>query len=248
MDTTKIEKNGKIFMIAYDQGLEHGPTDFNGFNYHPNFIFKIALESGASCVAMHYGLAKSSYVKSIQPLMPLILKVNGKSKLYSGNTRSALTGTIQNALDLNAVGIGFTIFPGEKDEAILFEQFVKLRNEAEKEGLITILWSYARGPEIQNQYSTEVVAYAARIAAELGADVAKIKYTGDPESFKWAVKSAVNTKVIASGTDNFEGNYLEKINDMLSSGAKGLAVGRRVWQDADPINLAKQIAAKIYNY
>ena len=85
MNTSKIEKNGKIYMLAYDQGLEHGPTDFNDINCNPNFIVRVAIESGASCIAMHYGMAKQVYTKEILSKIPLILKLNGKTKLNKKN-------------------------------------------------------------------------------------------------------------------------------------------------------------------
>lgn len=248
MDTAILEKSGKIFILAYDQGFEHGPTDFNEQNYHGNFILKIALEGNASCVAMHYGMAKQYYTPDIAKRIPLILKLNGKTNLYSKNVHQALTGNIDDAKRLGAVAIGMTINPGQVEENVEFSQFCELRREAEKNGLLTVIWSYGRGPEIENQYSKEIVAYSSRTAAELGADIVKVKYTGDPETFKWAVQVAGKTKVIASGTNNFEeGDYVENVKNMLKSGAAGLAVGRRVWQDPEPIALAQKVAAAIYN-
>jgi class I fructose-bisphosphate aldolase len=247
MNTAAIEKNGKIFMLAYDQGMVHGPTDFNDINRDPNFIIKIGLEGNASCIALHYGIAKKFYNPNLRHTLPLILKLNAKSKLYSLNDRPALHANVEDAVKLGAVGVGMTIHPGVLTEAQQYEQFAQVRREAEKAGLITIIWCYARGPEIKSTGSVDVVAYAARIAAELGADVVKLKYTGDPESFSWAVKNAVGTKLIASGTDNFDGDYIEAVKNMMKSGAAGIAVGRKVWQDADPISMAKKVAEVIYS-
>lgn len=250
MNTKLIERNGKIYLLAYDQGLEHGPSDFNDANYHPNFIFKIALESAASCVAMQYGLAKRYYDKALKRKMPLIVKLNGKSALYSKNSLAALTATPEEAKALGAVGVGFTIYPGQVDEHLAYQQFAEIRRQCEKLGLITILWAYARGPEIADQYSKEVVSYAIRIAAELGADVAKVKYTGDPETYSWSKKMGGGIKVIASGTNNFpeeDDAYLRELGKLMRVGIDGVAVGRKVWQHSDPINFGKKLAAKIYN-
>lgn len=247
MDTSKIEKNGKIFMLAYDQGLEHGPSqDFNNKNVDPAFILDLAVEGGASCIALQYGIAERFYTEEYKSKIPLILKLNGKTKLNSGNYLAADISTVEDAVNLGAVGIGYTINPGQKDEHIGFEKFAKIRHEAEKAGLITVLWAYARGPEISDQHSKDVVAYAVRAGAELGADVLKVKYTGDPESFAWAVKSAAGAKVIASGTDNFGEDYIADIEKMLTSGAHGIAVGRRVWQHENAIELSKKLAEVIY--
>lgn len=239
-----ISRNGKIYMLAYDQGLEHGPTDFDGTigNYDPSFVVNLAANSGATCLAMQYGMSRHFYGEGFAPVTPLILKINGKTRLNSTNHLAAMTASIEDALNLGAKGIGFTINPGQKDEHIAFEQFAWLRAEAEKAGLITVLWSYARGPEIQNQHDTNVVAYATRVAAELGADVIKVKYTGDADSFSWAVKVAGKSKVIASGTDNFNGDYVESVRGMMASGASGIAVGRKIWQSPDAENLSRRLA------
>jgi fructose-bisphosphate aldolase, class I len=247
MDTSRIEKNGKIFILAYDQGLEHGPSDFNDKNYNPEFILKIALEGGATCMTMQYGMAKQIYTSEIAQKMPLIMKLNGKSKLNKKNLHYAITGSVEEAVNLGAVGIGFTINPGQEDEQIEYTQFCQVRKEAEKAGLITVLWSYARGPEIIDQFDKSVVAYAARVAGELGADVAKIKYSGSADNFAYAVKMAGKTKVVASGTDNFPADYVSGVQEMLKSGAYGLAVGRKIWQDENPIDLSKKLANVIYN-
>lgn len=247
METTTIEKNGKIYMLAYDQGLEHGPSqDFNKQNADPKFILDLAVQGEASCVALQYGIAESFYNEEYRSKIPLILKLNGKTKLNSGNYLAADIATVEDAVRLGAVGIGYTINPGQKDEHIGFEKFAKIRAEAEKAGLITILWAYARGPEITDQHAKDVVAYAVRTGAELGADVLKVKYTGDPESFAWAVQSSAGAKVIASGTDNFGEDYIGDVEKMLTSGAHGIAVGRRVWQDPNAEELSKQLAQVIY--
>ncbi len=249
MDTSAIERNGKIFLLAYDQGLQHGPTIFNDKNYSPNYIYKIAQECKATCITMQYGLAKQTYTKELRAKLPLILKINGKTRLNSQNYKYAITASIEEAKNLGAVGIGFAVYPGQTDEHIGFEQFAQIREICEKEDLITVLWSYARGPEIENQFDTDVVSYATRVAAELGADVVKVKYTGDPESFKWAVKNAINTKVLISGTDNFPTDipYPEAVEEAMKSGASGIAVGRKIWQDENPMDIGKQVAAKLFN-
>lgn len=247
MDTSKIERNKKIFILAYDQGFEHGPSmDFNEFNYNPENIFRIAIEGGATCVTMQYGVAKRFY-PSFRNDIPLILKLNAKTKLNSTNYLSAVTGDISDALKLGASGVGFTINPGQKDEHIGFEQFSKIRRMAEKEGLITVLWAYARGAEIHNQFDKDIVAYACRVGGELGADVLKVKYTGNPESFSWVVKNGLGAKVLVSGTDNFDGEYLDSLRKMLTSGAHGIAVGRKVWQNENGIELSKQISDILFN-
>lgn len=240
-----IEKDGKVFLLAYDQGMEHGPVDFNEQNYHPNFITKIAIKGGASCVAMGYGLARRFYSDELAKQMPLVLKLNMKSALYSGNNVSALVAGVDEAVDLGASAVGFTVFPGQEDERIGVQQFAIVRKHAEEAGLPTVLWSYARGPEIEDQYDSGVVAYAARVGAELGADYVKVKYPG-LEALPWVNKVALQTKVLISGTGGFGENYPAEVKKVMEAGATGLAVGRKIWQDDDPISLAQKVSQVIF--
>ncbi|MFW5702823.1 MAG: class I fructose-bisphosphate aldolase [Candidatus Dojkabacteria bacterium] len=242
-----ISKNGRIFMLAYDQGIEHGPKDFNDRNYDPKFIFEIALNSDVSCVAMQYGNAKRHYTKEISEKMPLVLKLNGKTALNSSNYMSALLADVDDAVALGAKAIGFTIFPGQISEHVQFEQFSAIRRHAEQHNIATILWSYARGPEIEDQHDQKVVAYAVRSAAELGADAVKVKYTGTVESFVWAAKIGGGIDVLASGTDNFPEDYVGEVAQLVRNGIKGIAVGRKVWQDENPVLFAKDISKVIYS-
>ncbi len=246
MDTSKVEKQGRIFLLAYDQGLEHGPADFNEWSADPANIIKTGLEGGATCIAFQYGIARRFYTPDLKDKLPLILKVNGKSNLNKKNYLGALTASVEDAVKLGAVGIGFTINPGQTDEHIAYDQFVHLRREAEKAGLFTAVWSYARGPEIENQFDPKVVAYAVRIAVELGADMVKVKYPGSAETFAYAVQNAAGAKVLASGTDNFQGDYIEAVAEMLESGAHGIAVGRKVWQDEKAVDVAKGLSKVLF--
>jgi class I fructose-bisphosphate aldolase len=116
-------------------------------------------------------------------------------------------------------------------------------------GLAAITWVYPRGEAVPNDTATEIVAYAARAGLETGADAVKIKYTGDSESFKWAVKSAGAAKVFMSGgpkapTDEA---FLTQVKGAIDAGATGLAVGRNVWQHERPLKMAAALREIILN-
>jgi class I fructose-bisphosphate aldolase len=109
--------------------------------------------------------------------------------------------------------------------------------------MAAIAWIYPRGEAIKNDTAPEIVAYAARTGLEVGADAVKIKYTGEVESFRWAVKSAGKTRVFMSGGPKApsEADFLKQVREALDAGATGLAVGRNVWQSADPIKMARAL-------
>jgi fructose-bisphosphate aldolase, class I len=229
--------DGKGLLLAYDQGLEHGPsTDFNDKNVDPSYVMDIAMKGRFNGIVFQKGLAEKYYNGRV----PLILKVNGKAALAKGEPISKQNCSVEQAISLGAKGIGYTIYLGSTYEADMFSEFGKIQEEAHEAGLPAIAWVYPRGEAVQNDTSKEVVSYAARAGLELGADAVKIKYTGDSESFSWAVKSAGKSLVFMSGgpkapTDQA---FLIQVRGAMDAGATGLAVGRNVWQHPDPVRMA----------
>src|SRR5207247_8465894 len=130
-----------------------------------------------------------------------------------------------------------------------FAEFGRIQEEAHERNLTAIAWVYPRGAAVTNDTSKETVAYAARAALELGADAAKIKYTGDSASFSWAVKAAGGVKVFMSGgpkapTDEA---FLRQVKGSMDAGATGLAVGGSVWQHTDPLGMTTQLRQTLFS-
>ncbi|MEK7526319.1 MAG: aldolase [Patescibacteria group bacterium] len=250
----KLTRNGKAFFLAYDQGMEHGPTDFNEKNVDPAAIIHIANEAGVfTGIVFQEGVAKKYYpIGGVDKpnFPPLIVKLNGKTSLHPGvDPYSPQLCTVAQALKIGATGVGYTIYLGSEHEAKMMAEFSLIEDEAHAAGLGVILWMYPRGKSVEGkETSKDVVAYGARVALELGADIVKIPYTGDPESFKWVVESAGKTLVVVQGGKKkaTEGEVIDEVKDFMLAGAAGMAVGRNVWQSEDPIGIAKKIAQEIY--
>jgi len=223
-------------LLAYDQGLEHGPTDLNQVNYDPAFIMKLADEGRFNGIIFQKGIAEKYYTGKV----PLILKVNGKTQLPKGEPIARQNCSVNRAAELGAKAVGYTIYLGSEHESAMLEEFGRIQEEAHAQNLAAIAWIYPRGAAIKNDTAPEVVAYAARAGLEAGADAVKIKYTGDVETFRWAVKCAGKTKVFMSGGPKAasEIDFLKQVRGALDAGATGLAVGRNVWQSSDPIKMA----------
>ena len=237
--------DGKSVILAYDQGLEHGPSaDFDNRNVDPAFIVELASRGGFSGLALQKGTAEQYYDGKV----PLILKVNGKSSLPRGEPLARQNCSVEYAVSLGAKAIGYTIYLGSGYEPEMLAEFGRIQEQAHERGLAAITWVYPRGAAVQNDTSKEIVAYAARTALELGADAAKIKYTGETQSFAWAVRSAGRTKVFMSGgpkapTDDA---FLAQVRGAIDAGATGIAVGRNVWQHADPLKISELIKKVIF--
>lgn len=235
----RIMKDGKALYLAYDQGLEHGPTDFNKINVDPEFVLKTASDYGYNAVVLHHGTAEHYYNPTVHKV-PLIVKLNGKSKLIDGDPLSLQLCSVDRALRLGAAGVGYTIYPGSQHEEEMLVQLSKIVDEAHQYGLPVVVWTYPRGKAITDEFDTDILAYSARMAAELGADVIKIKYNNRLEEFKWVVKNACRAKIVISGGEKVPADqFLSTVSEFMQAGAAGIAVGRNVWQADDPGRLSE---------
>ena len=238
-------KDGRSVLLAYDQGLEHGPsTDFDDRNVDPTMIMETAVKGRFNGVVFQKGVAERFYDGKV----PLIVKLNGKTALPKGEPISRQVCSVEQAVSLGAKGVGYTIYLGSALEYKMLAEFGSIQEEAHERGLPAIAWIYPRGASVQNDTSKEIVAYAARAGLELGADAVKIKYTGYSASFSWAVKSAAGVRVFMSGgpkapTDD---DFLRQVQGVMDAGATGLAVGRNVWQNKDPLAMAGKLRKIIF--
>jgi fructose-bisphosphate aldolase, class I len=237
-----LERDGKMMLLAYDQGFEHGPIEFDDQNVDPSYIMKIAENGHFTGVIFHEGVAARYY--DMTSNVPLVVKLNGKTSFQGEEPRSWQLCTVDQAVALGAKGVGYTIYVGSEYEEEMMKEFSLLEDEAHDKGLVVIAWMYPRGKKVKGkEYDRDVVAYASRLGLELNADYVKVPYTGDPESFSWVVKTAGKTGVLAQGGKKTDWNDLsEEVVDIMSAGAKGLAIGRNVWQSEDPDKTSQELA------
>lgn len=180
MNHGRLAGTGKFVILPVDQGFEHGPARsfaMNPAGYDPNYHFEIALEAGCNAYAAPLGFIEAAAARHAGEI-PLILKLNNHDVLYPDKDPiSAVTASVQDALRLGCVAIGFTIYPGSARAREMYEQLRGLAEEAKNNGLAVVVWSYPRGSGMSKEGETaiDVIAYAAHIAAELGAHVIKVK-------------------------------------------------------------------------
>jgi len=170
-------------ILPVDQGFEHGPFRSFGMNpeaMDPEYHFRLAIESGCSAYAAPLGFLEACAGKYAGQ-MPLILKVNSSDSLAKVEPCSALTATVEDALRLGCVGIGYTIYPGSGARNTMYQDLRDLTLQAKRAGLCVVTWSYPRGTGLSKdgETSLDIIAYAAHIAAELGAHIVKVKLPKD---------------------------------------------------------------------
>ncbi|HEY4822743.1 MAG TPA: aldolase, partial [Candidatus Bathyarchaeia archaeon] len=214
-------------------------------NIDPNHILDIAVKGEFTGLVLHKGLAEKYYNGKV----PLIVKLNGKTNLPKGEPLSTQICSVEQAISLGARGVGYTIYLGSAHESVMLQEFGEIQEDAHEEGLPAIAWIYPRGEAVKNDTAPEIVAYAARAGLEIGADAVKIKYTGAPDTFQWAVKAAGATKVFMSGGPKAQTDetFFSQVKGAMDAGATGLAVGRNVWQHQEPLKMASALKEIIFS-
>jgi len=176
----RLGGTGKMVILPVDQGFEHGPARSfapNPVGYDPRYHFQLAIESGCNAYAAPLGFLEAGAAEYAGEI-PLILKANNHDMLNDERDPiSAVTASVEDALRLGCVAIGFTIYPGSSERNQMYEQLREITLEAKSAGLATVVWSYPRGSALSKEGETaiDVVTYAAQIAAQLGADIIKVK-------------------------------------------------------------------------
>ena len=176
----RLAGTGKLVILPVDQGFEHGPARSfapNPAGYDPRYHFRLAIESGCNAYAAPLGFIAAG-ASEFAGEIPLILKVNNHDVLNDeADPISAVTSGVEDALRLGCSAIGFTIYPGSSERTHQYEELRDLALEAKSAGLAVVVWSYPRGSKLSKDGETavDVVAYAAQIAAQLGADIIKVK-------------------------------------------------------------------------
>ncbi len=177
----KLGGTGKLVILPVDQGFEHGPARSFAPNppaYDPHYHFQLAIEAGLSAYAAPLGFLEAG-AGTFAGLIPTILKVNSANSLARAKEApsQAVTASVRDALRLGCSAIGFTIYPGSDAAYPMMEEIAEMAGEAKAHGLAVVIWSYPRGGSLSKQGETaiDICAYAAHMAALLGAHIIKVK-------------------------------------------------------------------------
>jgi fructose-bisphosphate aldolase, class I len=273
----RLAGTGKMVILPVDQGFEHGPARSfakNPAGYDPEYHVQLALEAGCNAYAAPLGFIEA-VAHRYAGQIPFILKLNNSDSLskLGGAPISAVTGSVKEAVRLGCSAIGYTIYPASDARNLQLEHLRALAEEAKAHGLVVVVWSYPRGAGVSKEGETavDISAYAAQIAAQMGAHIIKVKppkaVVELPEAKKvydeqkipiatladrvrHVVQSAFNGKRIvifsggeAKGTDA----VLEEIRGLKEGGAFGSIMGRNAFQrpKAEALKLLAEVM-KIY--
>jgi class I fructose-bisphosphate aldolase len=252
--------SGRMVILPVDQGFEHGPARSfagNDAGYDPEYHFQLALEAGCNAYAAPLGALEAA-VSDHAGDIPLILKLNNHDSLApdSADPMPSVTASVKDALRLGCVAIGFTIYPGSAHFKTMYQEIRGIAEEAKQHGLAVVIWSYPRGSGLskKGQTAIDVCAYAAHLAAQLGAHIIKVKLPTDyieqeaarkiyeaenipigtmAERVRHVVQSAFNGKrivIFSGGAKGDEKAFFEDIRSIREGGGFGSIIGRNSFQ------------------
>ncbi len=259
MESGKLAGTGKFVILPVDQGFEHGPgRSFakNPAGYDPLYHYQLAIDAGCNAYAAPLGFLEAG-ARQYAGRIPTILKLNNSDSLFSGeDPKPAVTGSVEDALRLGCAAIGFTIYPASFQRNEMYMELRELAEEAKAAGLAVVVWSYPRGSGISKKGETaiDVVAYAAQIAAQLGAHVIKVKLPNDyieqdaarkvyeeqgipiatlADRVRHVVQSAFNGRrivIFSGGAAKGTEEIMEEIRAIAEGGGFGSIIGRNSFQ------------------
>jgi len=253
----KLGGSGHLVILPVDQGFEHGPARSFAPNppaYDPHYHFQLAIDAGLSAYAAPLGMIEAG-ADSFAGAIPTILKVNSANS-HAVTKDQAVTGSVNDALRLGCSAIGFTIYPGAEEQFEMIEEIRELAEEAKSVGLAVVVWSYPRGGNLSKEGETgiDVCAYAAQIAALIGAHIIKVKPPTDhieqaeakkvyeaqgidistlPARIAHVVQSSFNGRrlvVFSGGSAKGTDALLDEIRQIRDGGGTGSIIGRNTFQ------------------
>jgi predicted phospho-2-dehydro-3-deoxyheptonate aldolase len=236
-----MQQDNRTIIVPMDHGVTVGPIQ--GITNMQTITDKL-VKGGVDAILVHKGIAKRIDTGDAG----LIVMLSGMSNLSPNVNAKVQVCSVQEAIRIGADAVSVHVNVGAQDEDKMLQNLGKVAEECDALGIPLLAMMYPRGPKIPNEHAPEVVAHAARIGAELGADIIKTNYTGNIETFKAVVESCPVPVVIAGGPKckSLE-EVLQTTSDALRAGAAGLSIGRNVFQCDSPTQISKALSAIVHN-
>ncbi|MET1124877.1 MAG: 2-amino-3,7-dideoxy-D-threo-hept-6-ulosonate synthase [Archaeoglobaceae archaeon] len=238
-----IDRNtGNTVIVPMDHGVSMGPIE--GLIDLPKTINAVA-EGGANAVVLHKGVVTFGH-RGYGKDVGLILHLSASTKLGPDPNEKVLVCTVEEAIKLGADAVSIHVNVGSKTEAEQLMALGEVSRICSEWGMPLLAMMYPRGDGI-NQFDPEAVALAARVGAELGADIVKTNYTGSVESFRKVVEGCPVPVVVAGGPKMGSAeDVLRMVREAMDAGARGVAIGRNIFQANDPTRMTRAIAAIVH--
>ncbi len=235
-------ETGNTVIVPMDHGVSMGPIE--GLINLPKTINAVA-EGGANAVVLHKGIVAFGH-RGYGRDIGLILHLSASTSLAPDPNEKVLVCTVEEAIKLGADAVSVHVNVGSKTEAEQLKALGEISKICSEWGMPLLAMMYPRGDGI-DQYDEKAVALAARVGAELGADIVKTNYTGSVESFRRVVKGCPVPVVVAGGPKmGSEEELLRMVRDAMDAGARGVAIGRNIFQANDPTKMTRAVSLIVH--
>ncbi len=240
MERIMDRKTGNAVIVPMDHGISVGPLE--GLINMQKAVDDVSI-GGATAVLMHKGLIRYSHRMAGEDV-GLILHLSASTDLGPTTNSKVLVATIDEAIKCGADAVSIHINFGSEDEPYMLESAGEISRQCSEWGMPLLVMAYPRGPQIKNQFDPDAIAHCARAAAELGADVVKVSYTGDIDTFKEVCRGALAPVVIAGGPKmDSDMDILNMVHDSMVAGGRGVSIGRNVFQNKNVPGITKAISS-----
>jgi fructose-bisphosphate aldolase/2-amino-3,7-dideoxy-D-threo-hept-6-ulosonate synthase len=232
----------KTVIVPMDHGVTNGPI--------PGLIdmgraVDLVAEGGANAVLGHVGLALYGHRQSGRDV-GLILHLSASTSIGPDPNDKVIVNSVPNALKMGADAVSMHVNIGADSEARMLSDLGRIAIDCMEWGMPLLAMMYPRGRKIENEHQAEHVCLAARVAAELGADIVKTVYTGDPDSFRDVTRGCPVPVVVAGGSKTDDRATMDLIEGAMEGGAAGISIGRNAFQHSSPERFTKAAAMIVH--
>jgi len=234
---------GRTVIVPMDHGITQGPI--SGLVNIAEAVNKVA-EGGANAVLLHKGIVRAGH-RGYGKDIGLIIHLSASTKLGPDPNQKVLVSSVEEAITLGADAVSVHINIGSANEAEQLQALGEVAETCATWGMPLLAMMYPRGPKVGSEHDPDLVAHAARVGAELGADIVKTNFTGSSETFRRVVEGCPVPVVIAGGPKlDTDQDVLKMAYDAVRAGAAGVSIGRNVFQHKDPTSMVRALVKIVH--
>jgi fructose-bisphosphate aldolase/2-amino-3,7-dideoxy-D-threo-hept-6-ulosonate synthase len=235
---------GRTVIAPMDHGVSNGPM--KGIIDIDKTVESIS-QGGADAILMHKGIVEQGH-RGYGKDIGLIVHLSASTSLAPNPNNKVIVTSVEKAIQLGADAVSVHVNLGSETESEMLQELGEISETCSYWGIPLLAMMYPRGQKVENEHDVELVKHAARVGSELGVDIVKTNYTGDPESFKEVVEGALVPVVIAGGPKvDTDEELLQMVKDSIEVGGAGVAFGRNLFQAENPGKITKAISEVVHN-
>lgn len=235
---------GRTVIAPMDHGVSNGPM--KGIIDIDKTVESIS-QGGADAILMHKGIVEQGH-RGYGKDIGLIVHLSASTSLAPNPNNKVIVTSVEKAIQLGADAVSVHVNLGSETESEMLQELGEISETCSYWGIPLLAMMYPRGQKVENEHDVELVKHAARVGSELGVDIVKTNYTGDPDSFKEVVEGALVPVVIAGGPKvDTDEELLQMVKDSIGVGGAGVAFGRNLFQAENPGKITKAISEVVHN-